>query len=186
MTTWQTDSRLDEAAATHAVVLGLGGNLGGVEAIVARFAMVADALTAWGTVTRSRLYATAPVDAPGPEFINAALAVVFAEFVPLPTEWLGVCRELERRVGRVRSERNAPRTLDLDVLLWGTRQISQDAPPIVVPHPRLARRRFALMPCIDLLGASHSVVGSASLGDLLAAAPPDAVRVLLSPTTGDQ
>jgi 2-amino-4-hydroxy-6-hydroxymethyldihydropteridine diphosphokinase len=82
-----------------------------------------------------------------------------------PDELLATLRELERLLGRDRTGevRWGPRTLDLDVLLWDARAIR--TPELEVPHPRLAERRFVLLPLIDLLGDDF-VVGDSTLRSL--------------------
>jgi 2-amino-4-hydroxy-6-hydroxymethyldihydropteridine diphosphokinase len=142
--------RLDD----ELVIVGLGGNLGDDDAILARFAGVVRALEAWSTVHGSRVYRTAPIGPEQPAFLNAALAVEAPEELTaseLIREVLGI----ERTLGRTRDgSRNGPRTIDVDVLLWGARTFAFKGPPALeVPHPRLHERAFALAPLIDLLGA---------------------------------
>jgi 2-amino-4-hydroxy-6-hydroxymethyldihydropteridine diphosphokinase len=145
---------------TDAIVLGLGGNVGGDDAVLARFARVAEALAAWGRVRASRVYRTAPVGGPAqPDFLNAALAI-HADPEPTPRELIETVQELERLCGRDRARgvRWGPRPIDLDVLLWGAREIDHEGPPrLRVPHERLAERRFAIAPVVDLLG-EHAIV----------------------------
>jgi 2-amino-4-hydroxy-6-hydroxymethyldihydropteridine diphosphokinase len=104
-------------------------------------------------VGRSSIWQTKPVGAniPQPDYFNAALGVQTA----LPPEQL--LRELlaiESRLGRVRHERNAPRTIDLDILWSEGSPVHRNAsewPAVDVPHPRLAERAFALIPLLEIV-----------------------------------
>jgi 2-amino-4-hydroxy-6-hydroxymethyldihydropteridine diphosphokinase len=80
-----------------------------------------------------------------PPFLNGAVAV---ETTRSPRELLELLLEIERSLGRVREERWGPRTIDLDLLLYGDEVV--DEPGLRVPHPRLHERRFALEPLADL------------------------------------
>jgi 2-amino-4-hydroxy-6-hydroxymethyldihydropteridine diphosphokinase len=143
------------------IVLGLGGNVGGDDAVLARMRAVRDALAAWGRVRASPVYRTAPIGPAQPDFLNAALAVD-ARPAPTARELIETVQELERLCGRARETevRWGPRPIDVDVLLWGARVIDEPGPTCLrVPHPELARRRFALAPVIDLLGEDAIVPG---------------------------
>jgi len=162
------------------VVLGLGGNVGGDEAILARFAAVARALETWSTVRGSRVYRTAALGREQPDFLNAALAVDAPEELAA-SELIREVQSLERTLGRDRAAegRWGPRPLDLDVLLWGVRRFAFRGPPALeVPHPRLAERAFALAPVIDLVGPDlvHPVLGR-PLGELRASVANQRVDV---------
>ncbi len=144
------------------IVLGLGGNVGGDDAVLARMKSVLLAVSAWGRVRASRVYRTAPVGGPvQPDFLNAALAVD-AQPPPNPRELIEMVHELERLCGRARETetRWGPRPIDIDILLWGARLIDREGPPrLRVPHEGLATRRFALAPVIDLVGDELIVPG---------------------------
>lgn len=145
------------------IAIGLGGNVGEESAIVERFAHARDALTQLGEVKSAALYRTAPIGPAQQQFLNTAVRVRAADATP--DEILAMIREIERLLGRDRSRevRWGPRTLDLDLLLWGTRTIR--TPELEVPHPRLAERRFVIVPLIDLFG-DELLVGGVSLGAL--------------------
>ena len=101
-----------------------------------------------GVIATSRLYTTAPVGVEDqPEFVNA---VAELDVACSAQELLAGMLEIERRYGRDRTveQRWGPRTLDLDLLLFGDQRI--DEPGLVVPHPRMAERRFVLEPLADL------------------------------------
>ena len=108
------------------------------------------------TLAFSSFYETAPVGGPPqPNYLNAAgLLTTDLE----PEELLDVLLETERRHGRVRLERWGPRTLDLDLLLYGDRIIRTER--LTVPHPRFAERRFALEPAAQIApNAVHPETG---------------------------
>ncbi len=131
--------------------LGLGSNLGDrrahLRAAVAAIPDVADV---------SPVYETDPVG--GPAGQSAYLNLVVALDTDLsPRELLELARALEEAAGRVRTERDGPRTLDVDVLLVGDLHV--DEPDLVVPHPRMWERRFVLAPLADLAGGEVRRLG---------------------------
>jgi 2-amino-4-hydroxy-6-hydroxymethyldihydropteridine diphosphokinase len=155
------------------LVLGVGGNVGGADALVARFRRVAEAFAPWGRVRASSVIRTAPWGGPAQApFLNAALTVAPAE-APSPAELMATVHEVERLLGRDRDRetRWGPRPLDLDVLLWGPAPLVWAGPPALeVPHPRLALRRFALVPVIELVGEDVVLPGDGrTLGAIEAA-----------------
>lgn len=126
--------------------IALGANLGNPAATVrAAFAALAN-LPESRVVRTSSLYRTAPVGiTEQPEFVNAVaeLATTLA-----PEALLEALLEVEQRFGRVRAEKNGPRTLDLDVLLYDQRLV--DLPRLTLPHPRLHLRAFVLYPLAEI------------------------------------
>jgi 2-amino-4-hydroxy-6-hydroxymethyldihydropteridine diphosphokinase len=126
--------------------VALGANLGNPAATVrAAFAALAN-LPESRVVRTSSLYRTAPVGIlEQPEFVNAVAEL--ATTLP-PEALLDALLEVEQRFGRVRAERNGPRTLDLDVLLYEDRQL--DLPRLTLPHPRLHLRAFVLYPLAEI------------------------------------
>lgn len=138
------------------VVVGLGANQGERQATLLR--AVAEIERIWGTVSVSPLYESAPVGGPaqGP-YLNAAVLLWTAE--PLG-EVLDRLQQIELDHGRVRTERWGPRTLDLDILWAEARTIRTSS--LIVPHPELERRAFALRPLLDLVPTAKSpTTGSA-------------------------
>lgn len=93
----------------------------------------------------SSFYRTAPMDADGPDYTNAVVAVSTTLTAPA---LLQVLQTIEQQHGRTRDYRNAPRTLDLDLLLYGDSQIN--SPELTVPHPRMALRAFVLVPLAEI------------------------------------
>lgn len=146
--------------------IGLGANLGDAPATV-RAAMAAVAVFAQTHLLRaSRLYASAPVDSSGPDYVNAVMQVRTTLSAPA---LLAQLQTLESAAGRERPYRNAPRTLDLDLLLYGDAHIS--SPALTVPHPRMQQRAFVLLPLAEIAPA---LVGAAAL----AAVQDQVVRAL--------
>ncbi len=98
--------------------------------------------------TCSSLYASAPLDAPGPDYVNA---VVELDTALAADALLRALHAIEARHGRERSTPNAPRTLDLDLLLYGDER--SDDPRLALPHPRLHLRAFVLKPLLEIAPA---------------------------------
>ena len=136
------------AAAARAPVIAyvaLGANLGDAAAVVASAIDALNRLPNTRLAARPHLYRSAPVDAQGPDFINAVAAVSTRLTAP---DLLLALQQLEQRAGRERPYRNAPRTLDLDLLLYGDARI--DSPSLTVPHPRMMERDFVLIPLAEI------------------------------------
>jgi len=126
-------------------------------------------------VAASHLYLTAPIGPPQPDYLNAAVALR-TRLEPLAL--LALLHELEaaaRRV-RVRGTRFGPRTLDLDILLFDAAVL--DLPGLVVPHPRLVERRFALEPLLEIVPDAALPDGT-SLAAVCAALPDQGVERLV-------
>ena len=130
---------------TTCVYVGLGANLGDRgEALLQALQRMAQ-LPHTQLLAVSSLYSSAPVDATGPDYLNAVAAL----HTQLPADgFLQALQALELAAGRERPYRNAPRTLDLDVLLWGTQTLN--TPALVVPHPRMHERAFVLQPLHEI------------------------------------
>jgi 2-amino-4-hydroxy-6-hydroxymethyldihydropteridine diphosphokinase len=124
-------------------VVGFGANLGD------RLATMRAALRALEGVARveetSRVYVTAPVGPPQPDYLNAAARVAFDGDAE---QLLDALLAIEASLGRVRDARFGPRTIDLDVL-W-VEGVAVDTSRLVVPHPRLHERAFALAPMLEV------------------------------------
>lgn len=125
--------------------LGLGGNLGHPLTL---FNEVGEYFKQHALVVglkESPRYESTPVDASGPNFINSVLEV---QWLGNAQELLQACFKIENKLGRVRTTRNAPRPIDVDVLLVGQQSIHTEN--LTVPHPRMHLRRFVLEPLLNL------------------------------------
>ena len=128
--------------------VGIGANLGDAGGAVSSAIDALGQLSRPTLVARSSLYRTAPVDATGPDFINAVAAIETGLTAP---DLLAALQDVEQRFGRERPWRNAPRTLDLDLLLYGQARI--ESATLVVPHPRMRERAFVLVPLAEIAPA---------------------------------
>lgn len=125
--------------------LGLGANLGDPATSVRQAMDAIAAVEGVRLLKRSSLYRTAPLDCSGPDFVNA---VVEIETVLTAPALLRALQHIEHLSGRKRPSRNAPRTLDLDLLIYGDARIESEA--LIVPHPRLNERAFVLLPLAEI------------------------------------
>jgi 2-amino-4-hydroxy-6-hydroxymethyldihydropteridine diphosphokinase len=126
--------------------LGLGSNLGDRLDYLQRAVNLLHADERTRVDAVSSVYETAPMGGPeqGP-FLNIAVRVATRR---TPLRLLALCQSVEARLGRVRDVRWGPRTIDVDILLYGDQTVSR--PDLEIPHPRLADRPFALIPLIEV------------------------------------
>ncbi|HET7792635.1 MAG TPA: 2-amino-4-hydroxy-6-hydroxymethyldihydropteridine diphosphokinase, partial [Rhizobacter sp.] len=117
--------------------VGLGANLGDASAALKTALQSLSELPDTRLQRSSSVYRTAPVDAQGPDYLNA-VAVLQTRLAP--GDLLRELQRIETAQGRERPYRNAPRTLDLDLLLYGA--ASMASPVLTVPHPRMHERAF--------------------------------------------
>lgn len=138
--------------------VGLGANLGAdLSDTLTQAALRLAALPGTEVVALSSIWLSAPVDAGGPDFLNAVVALETA--LP-PLELLDALQAIELVHGRERPYRNAPRTLDLDLLLHGELQMT--TPRLTLPHPRLGERAFVLRPLLEIAPElAHLATGQA-------------------------
>ena len=132
-------------AAPVRAYIALGANLGDAPATVHEAMNSLDGVPETHVLARSSLYRTAPIDSSGPDYVNAVVAV---DTHLSAVELLRAMQQIELQAGRERPYRNAPRTLDLDLLLYGTQHIA--TPDLTVPHPRMFERAFVLQPLAEL------------------------------------
>lgn len=138
-------------------LLGLGSNLGDSEAALRAAVAEIRALPDVQVVRESALLRTRPIGGPAdqPEYVNGAVLV---ETTIAPLTLLAELQQIENRHGRLRSERWGPRTLDIDLLLYGNDII--ETPMLVLPHSRLSFRRFVLEPAAEIAAKMlHPVIG---------------------------
>jgi 2-amino-4-hydroxy-6-hydroxymethyldihydropteridine diphosphokinase len=149
--------------------IGLGANLGDARRAV-RSAIDAIGRLPGTTVTRaSSLYRSAPLEAGGPDYVNAVVAV---ETRLGATELLAQLQRIELEAGRTRPYRNAPRTLDLDLLLFGEATVSSAR--LELPHPRLLERAFVLLPLAQIAPERVPATALAAVrSQVIARLPPD-------------
>jgi 2-amino-4-hydroxy-6-hydroxymethyldihydropteridine diphosphokinase len=125
--------------------IGIGSNLGDAQGNVQRAILRLNKLPDTRLGGQSSLFRTAPLNATGDDYINAVACID----TRLPAaQLLQELQAVEKDFGRERPYPNAPRTLDLDILLYGQQKIVSDS--LVVPHPRLTERAFALVPLLQI------------------------------------
>ena len=155
------------------IYLALGSNIGDREENLQ--AAIRSFPTAGITTLReSPVYETEPVGFAGQRwFLNM---VVEAETALFPMQLLTRTGKIERALGRVRTIPNGPRTIDIDILLYGNAVVR--SPQLEIPHPRMQERRFVLAPLADLAPALRHPVTRKTVAQMLAAAPPQNIRRL--------
>ena len=153
------------------VFIGLGANLGDAEATLKAAVAALAALPLTALSACSQTYRSAPVNAHGPDYLNAVAELATA--LP-PDVLLRELQRIEQAHGRERAYRNAPRTLDLDLLLYGDQTIA--TPELTVPHPRMHQRAFVLLP-LQELAPDLEIPVRGKLADLLAAASDQRIVV---------
>jgi 2-amino-4-hydroxy-6-hydroxymethyldihydropteridine diphosphokinase len=155
-------------------VIGLGSNLGDRKDYLVRAARQIEEL---GRVVRtSSIYETDPVGEPQPNFLNAALRLLTGLS---PLELLDGLLGIEERLGRVRRERWGPRIIDLDILWCPGVRLSTER--LVVPHPELRTRAFALVPLLDVAPEAIDPADSIPYAAIAASIDKNSVREI--PTT---
>ena len=155
---------------TIPVFIALGGNLGD------RAVQLAAARAQLGAVMTldacSPVYESAPLYVTDqPDFLNQ---VVGGRTALAALALLERLQAIERALGRVPAEPNSPRAIDLDILYYGDAIIRQP-PNLIVPHPRIAERRFVLQPLADIAPAHRDPATGLTVTEMLAALPPSAV-----------
>ncbi len=152
--------------------VGIGANLGDpaqtVRSAIAALQELADTRLS----ASSSLFASAPIDAGGSDFVNAVARIdtgLAAETL------LSELQKIEQAFGRERPFRNAPRTLDLDLLLYGQAQIQSSS--LEVPHPRMTGRAFVLKPLLELDAAIY-IPGKGQAQDFLSDVQDQRIQVI--------
>ena len=131
---------------TITAYIGLGANLDDPAAQIEQALVDLDRLPDTRLTARSSLYVSAPVgNVDQPDFINA---VAQLHTTLAPRALLAALLDIEQQHGRARSFRNAPRTLDLDLLLYGAAHFHED--DLTLPHPRMTERAFVLLPLTEI------------------------------------
>ncbi|MCG2586466.1 2-amino-4-hydroxy-6-hydroxymethyldihydropteridine diphosphokinase [Massilia sp. TS11] len=128
--------------------IGIGANLGDARATVREAFTRLDTAPACRLLASSPLYRTTPIESAGEDYINAVAKI---ETGLTPHALLDALHAIEQAHGRERPYRNAPRTLDLDILLYD--DLIVDMPGLHIPHPRMCARAFVLVPLLDIAPA---------------------------------
>jgi 2-amino-4-hydroxy-6-hydroxymethyldihydropteridine diphosphokinase len=161
------------------VYLSLGSNMGDRAGSITR---AIEALGERGVrvVRQSSLYETEPIEARGGWFLNC---VVEAETEMMPRQLMNALLAVERSLGRRRSPHadgpKQSRTIDIDILLFGSAVVR--APELEIPHPRMAERRFVLVPLAEIASATRHPVLKKTIAELLADTPDRGQVRRLSP-----
>lgn len=138
--------------------VGIGANLGEPCAAVLNAVQVMACLEGVAAVRRSSLYASTPIESSGPDYVNAVVELKTRLTAP---QLLAQLQTIELKAGRERPYRNAPRTLDLDLLLFGHSTIQSAS--LTVPHPRMWERAFVLLPLSEM---APDIVGATDLAQV--------------------
>jgi 2-amino-4-hydroxy-6-hydroxymethyldihydropteridine diphosphokinase len=125
--------------------IGIGSNLGDSIATIHSAIAALEKLPQTRLITTSSFFQSAPYEASGNDFMNAVVAI---ETTLTPAALLEYCQSVELSFGRERPFPNAPRTLDLDMLLYGHETINNAS--LIVPHPRMTERAFVLLPLCEI------------------------------------
>jgi 2-amino-4-hydroxy-6-hydroxymethyldihydropteridine diphosphokinase len=158
------------AASAQTAYLGLGSNVGDRRANLARAVERLGASRGTRVISVSPIYATAPVGmTQQPDFFNLA-AEIRTELAP--EELLETCQAIEERLGRVRTARWGPRTIDIDLLLYADRRM--DGERLRLPHPRMKERAFVLIPLADI--APQLILDGKTIAEWAADADSTGVR----------
>jgi 2-amino-4-hydroxy-6-hydroxymethyldihydropteridine diphosphokinase len=146
--------------ATVTAFLALGSNLGDRLEHLGRAVGALNENEGVRVIRSSRVYETAPVGPPQPDYLNAVIEVRTSLAA---RDLLDVCLGVEHALGRVRAERWGPRVIDVDVLTYDDERI--DEPGLIVPHPRMHERAFVLVPLLELT-SEPMLPGGARVADL--------------------
>lgn len=145
----------------HIAYIGLGSNLGDSREEVLSAIHAISELPKTKLLSQSSFYQTEPIEAFGNDFINAVISI---ETELNPEALLIKLQEIEQKAKRERPYKNAPRTLDLDILLYDDLTIKSES--LEVPHPRLTQRAFALVPLLEM-NPSITIAGKGLAKDYL-------------------
>ncbi|EAQ97317.1 2-amino-4-hydroxy-6-hydroxymethyldihydropteridine diphosphokinase [Congregibacter litoralis] len=155
-----------------ACFVGLGANLGESHATLIRAAQDLGQLRATQLTGRSSIYRSAPMGPQDqPDYLNAVIGL---DTALKPLELLDELQSLEDKAGRVRRERWGPRTLDLDLLIYGT--ITLQSERLTLPHPGLFERNFVLRPLADIVSEHWQFQGGPTLAACLKRCPESNLR----------
>ncbi|MFZ6873890.1 2-amino-4-hydroxy-6-hydroxymethyldihydropteridine diphosphokinase [Undibacterium sp. Di27W] len=157
------------------VFIGIGANLGDARVTVSKAIAALAQLPDTTLVAQSALFGSAPIDSTGHDYVNAVAELASSLSA---ADLLQHLQAIELAHGRERPYRNAPRTLDLDLLMYGDEEIN--TADLQVPHPRMTERAFVLLPLLQL-ATDISIPGKGSAQDYIAAVAEQRIQEL--PTT---
>jgi len=128
--------------------LGLGSNLGNRKKNIAEGIRKINCLKNTKVLRQSSFVQTNPKGGPisQPKFLNAALKI---KTTLLPFKLLEALKAIEKELGRIKTVRNGPRTIDLDILLYADRVIKRKG--LIIPHPRMFKRDFVIRPLVEII-----------------------------------
>ena len=149
---------MPDARASVIAYVALGANLGDAADALRRALAALAELPDTRLTAQSSFYRSAPLEAQGPDFVNAVAELHTRLTAPA---LLAQLQRLERAAGRERPYRHAPRTLDLDLLLYGDARV--DSAQLTLPHPRMAQRAFVLQPLAEIAPPRVSAAALASV-----------------------
>ena len=153
--------------------IGLGANLGDPQTSVERAIAALNSIPHTSVTAQSSLFCTAPIDATGDDYVNAVAQIA----TTLPAiDLLAALQQVENAAGRQRPYPNAPRVLDLDLLLYGTEIIRSAT--LTVPHPRLTERAFTLIPLLQIDALIH-IPGRGPAHDFVAGIAGQSIRKII-------
>ena len=152
--------------------IGIGANLGDARDTVLQAVNRLSSIAGCQEVVASALFSSAPIDSSGNDYVNA---VAQLQTHLTAQALLEALQAIELAFGRERTYRNAPRTLDLDVLLYGDAII--DTATLTVPHPRMTERAFVLLPLAQLAPALV-IPGKGTISDWLPLVADQAITML--------
>ncbi len=149
-----------------AVYVAIGGNIGDVEENLAKAVALIHQLPTTRVTDVSGLYRTAPVGGPEgqPDFFNGAIALTTGLE---PDQLMAALIGIEHQLGRVREVQDGPRTVDLDIILWG--DLVVDSAHTTIPHPRMESREFVLLPLSEVGGSARHPVSNLTVDEMLSA-----------------
>ncbi len=130
----------------HRAFIGIGSNIGNSrENCIASIKFISKDIRA-EQISSSSLYITSPVsDIKQKDFINCAISVYWKDS---PMELLELLQKIEKDMGRIRVNKDEPRIIDLDILMFS--DLILNSPDLILPHPGLHKRKFAIIPCLEI------------------------------------
>lgn len=165
--------RWQPPAGQETAFLGIGGNMGDRLELLNQCVRLLDAHPRITVDDISSVYETAPLGPSEDDFLNIAVRVL-TDLAPMPL--LRACQAVEDQLGRVRTVRWGPRTMDVDILLYGDRSMASTT--LTVPHPELVNRTFALVPLLEVAPGWRLPDGTSLATAVVALAPIEGITAI--------